>query len=107
MFPPGSAWDAFSLGVMGLEMLSTAATTIQRRVLLMQTLSPWDPRYLTEWNRMVGEKALAGFEVGLAMQKASLDFWSGAFQPLASARNMLIPLHTRTTANSRRLQRRR
>ena len=102
-----SAWDAFWLALMTIELGTTAATTIMMRN--WHWMLKWpniDRRLNDEGNRMVTEKIAAAMEVVSAWQRVTLGAWPGVFNPWRSGQILLTPLHRKTTANARRLMRR-
>jgi hypothetical protein len=97
-------WDVFRLAQTGFELYVSAVTTIALRQQLWLSMPPWDPRLAIEWHRMVGEKVMAGFEVGLVLQRSAVDFYTGtAINPWVDSRKAIMPLQRRTKANVRRL----
>lgn len=106
-FTPAAMFDAWKVGVMAFELWSTSLSTIAMRNQLWYTQAPNSARMVKENQRMVSEKLEAGLEVGLEMQKALLGMYAGRYAPWwVTGRRTLMPLHRRTTANSRRLSRR-
>jgi hypothetical protein len=100
--------DAWSLGMMAVELGTAATTTILLRNWNWAVKWPNPDRRLNaEGNRMIVEKIAAVMEVTAAWQRAAFGAWSGAFNPWRSGRKVLAPLHRKATANARRLTRRR
>lgn len=101
---PLAMLDAYKVGVMAMEMFSSAFSTIALRNNMWLTQPPTSAAMIEENQSMVTEKLQAGMEVGLEMQKNLLNMSSGKFYPWwVTGRRALRPLHRRTTANSRRL----
>jgi hypothetical protein len=100
--------DVWRLGLMAVELGTAAVTTIVLRNWYLAVKWPHpDRRFNAEGNRMVAEKIAAAFEVTAAWQRAVLGAWSGEFNPWRTGRKVLTPLHSKATANARRLMRRR
>ncbi|MCE8014300.1 hypothetical protein [Billgrantia desiderata] len=105
---PAAMMDVWKLGLMALELWSTSLSTITMRHGLWQTQSPTSARMLRENQRMVTEKLEAGLETGFEMQKAMLQMAFGQGNPWwHTGRRAMAPYHRRSSANSRRLARRR
>ncbi len=101
---PSAALDVFRLGTQTFEMWFSAAATINARVGLWMTTSPFDAEMIKENRRMVSEKLEASREIGLEMQKARKNMLTGGQTPWWTTSNRTLkPLHKRTTANSKRL----
>jgi len=88
-YPNG--YTAFSASIMMAELAWASWETITRRTLLMaqNTCS------LAEYSRMVSEKTAATLEISRVL----------ALPTIASAEALLRPLHSRATANAKRLRR--
>lgn len=98
--------DVWSLSLMVVELGTAAVTTILLRNWYLGLKWPHpDQRFNTEGNRMVVEKIASALEVTAAWQRAVLGAWSGEFNPWRSGRKLLTPLHSKATANVRRLMR--
>ncbi len=105
--PSHSPFDTWRLGTMWVEMWLSASTTIMWRS--WDWMLGWpapDRRLESENKRMVEEKVAAAMEVNLAWMKLASSMWSGRWNPWISGKRMLLPLHRKTTANARRLTRR-
>lgn len=83
-------YTAFSASIMMAELAWASWETITRRTLLMaqNTCS------LAEYSSMVSEKTSAMLEISRLL----------ASPTIASAEALLLPLHSRATANARRLR---
>jgi len=102
------ALDAWRLALMVVELGTAALTTMVLRNWYVAVKWPYPDRRLNaEGNRMIVEKIAAAVEVTAAWQRAALGAWSGAFNPWHTGRKVLTPLHSKATANARRLMRRR
>ncbi|MCE8035816.1 hypothetical protein EKK97_02325 [Billgrantia tianxiuensis] len=100
--------DIWKLGIMAFELWTTSLATITMRHGLWHTQSPTSARMLRENQRMVTEKLEAGMETGFEMQKAMLQMAFGQATPWwITSRRTMTPYHRRSSANSRRLSRRR
>jgi hypothetical protein len=88
------------------ELWMTSAYNIMSRTAWLSSVDPTQGAPLREWQRMWSEKASAGFEVAMEMQRAGTDMVLGRFDPVRASDRMLRPLHRRTVSNSRRLARR-
>ncbi|SFI08211.1 hypothetical protein [Modicisalibacter xianhensis] len=107
-FSPAAFFDIWKVGVMSFELWTTSLATIAMRNQLWYTQAPHSAKMIKENQRMVTEKLEAGMEVGMALQKAMFNMAAGSYAPWwVTGRSALLPLHRRTTANSRRLSRRR
>ena len=96
--------DIKDLGTASMEILSASFSTISSRTKLMGTQSPLNPKMIRENRRMVTEKLVASFEVGLELQIAWMSSFFGDHTPWwKSSRRILEPLHSRTTRNAKRL----
>ena len=83
---------ALSIPFMMAELAWASWETIARRSLLMAQ----NACSVAEYNRMVAEKTAAAMEIGLVLASTGS----------VSAEALLQPLHSRATANARRLRRR-
>lgn len=115
--------DAFSAALKSAEMLSAAAVTIGLRTSAMGAAwNGWgkhDPventRMVTEKMEAAGESALAGMRGMMAWQQEAAKLWTQGFTAwggmmtsgLTGYGRMLAPYHKRTTANAKRLGRKR
>lgn len=107
-FSPAAMFDVWKVGVMAFELWATSLSTIAMRNHLWYTQQPTSARMVKENQQMVTEKLEAAMEVGLEMQKAMLGMYAGQYSPWwVTSHKALLPYHRRTTANSRRLSRRR
>ncbi|WP_245904636.1 hypothetical protein [Billgrantia lactosivorans] len=107
-YSPAPMLEIWRLGVMAFELWSTSMSTIAMRHGLWQTQSPTSGRMLRENQRMVTEKLEAGLETGFELQKAMLQMAFGQSAPWwVTSRRTMTPYHRRSSANSRRLSRRR
>lgn len=105
---PAAMMDVWKLGIMALELWSTSLSTITMRHGLWQTQSPTSARMFRENQRMVTEKLEAGLETGFEIQKAMLQMAFGQSNPWwDTSRRAMAPYHRRSSANSRRLAKRR
>lgn len=100
-------WDAWRLGWMVGELWMTSAYNIASRTSWLSTADPTGAAAWREWHRMLSEKMVASFEVGMEIQRASYDFWAGRFDIWRHGTRVLRPLHQRTVSNSKRLANRR
>lgn len=100
-------WDAWTLGWMVTEMWVTSAYNIASRTSWLSTADPTGAAAWREWQRMLSEKMMASLEVGMEIQRASYDFWTGRFDIWNQGTRVLRPLHRRTVSNSKRLANRR
>lgn len=107
-YTPAAMLDVWKLGVMACELWSTSFSTIAMRHGLWQTQSPTSARMLKENQRMVSEKLAASMETGFEIQKVMLQTAFGQMAPWwVTSRRTMAPYHRRSSANSRRLSRRR
>lgn len=104
---PAAMMDIWKLGIMAFELWSTSLSTINMRQNLWQTQQPNSAGMMKENQRMVSEKLEAAMETGLEMQKAMLGMAFGRQTPWwVTGRKAMVPYHRRSSANSRRLSRR-
>lgn len=120
--PAGLGLNALHAAAKSAEMLAAAAVTIGLRTTAMGAAwQGWQPHDHRENTRMVTEKMTAAGELAaaagssmIAMQTEMLRLWTdaGAWNRLATLSlsgytAMLKPYHSRTTANAKRLGRKR
>jgi len=84
----------------------TSAYNVLSRTNWLSGADPTQGAALQEWQRMWSEKASAGLEMAMEVQRAGYDLWAGQFDPWRFGQRLMRPLHQRTTANTRRLARR-
>ncbi|MGQ4878264.1 hypothetical protein ACOJCM_06790 [Billgrantia sp. LNSP4103-1] len=107
-YSPAPMAEIWRLSIMAFELWSTSMSTIAMRQGLWQTQSPTSARMLKENQRMVTEKLEAGMETGFEIQKAMLQMAFGQTTPWwVTSRRTMTPYHRRSSANSKRLSRRR
>ncbi|MCE8016881.1 hypothetical protein HOP62_12460 [Halomonas sp. MCCC 1A17488] len=105
---PAAMLDVWKLGIMAFELWTTSFSTIAMRHGLWQSQSPTSARMIKENQRMVTEKLEAGLETGFEIQKAMLQMTFGGGTPWwITGRRTMTPFHRRSSANVRRLSRRR
>jgi len=104
---PAAMTDIWKLGIMAFELWSTSLSTINMRQNLWQTKQPNSASMMKENQRMVSEKLEAAMETGLEVQKAMLGMAFGQQTPWwVTGRKAMMPYYRRSSANSRRLSRR-